>query len=47
MTKNPEHMYLKFLTPLTPSVEKIVNLREFKSVGKPRNINVVFSHCGS
>jgi hypothetical protein len=24
--KNPEHTYLKFLTPLTPSVEKIVNL---------------------
>jgi hypothetical protein len=24
--KNPEHMYLKFLIPPTPSVEKIVNL---------------------
>jgi hypothetical protein len=24
--KNPEHMYLKFLTPVTPSVEKTVNL---------------------
>jgi len=21
--KNPEHMYFKFLTPLTPSVEKV------------------------
>jgi len=41
----PEHRYLKFLTPLAPSVEKIVNL--FKSVYKPRNINVIFSKCGS
>ena len=24
--KNPEHMYLKFLIPVTPSVEKTVNL---------------------
>jgi len=24
--KNPEHVYLEFLTPLTPSVEKTVNL---------------------
>jgi hypothetical protein len=28
--KNPEPLYLKFLTPLTPSVEKIVNLHGFK-----------------
>jgi hypothetical protein len=28
--KNPEHMYLKFLKPLTPSVEKIGNLHELK-----------------
>ena len=27
--KNPENMYLK-LTPLTPSVEKIVKLQDFK-----------------
>jgi len=27
--KNPEHMYLKFLTPLTPSVEKIVKFHGF------------------
>jgi len=27
-------------------VEKIVNLHGFKSVDKPGNINVVFSHCG-
>jgi len=24
-TRNPEHIYLKFLTPLTPCVEKVVN----------------------
>jgi hypothetical protein len=28
--KNPERMCLKFLTPLTPSVEKTVNLYGFK-----------------
>jgi hypothetical protein len=28
--KNPEHMYLKFLMPLTLSLEKIVNLYGFK-----------------
>jgi len=28
--KYPEHMYLKFLTPLTPSVEKIVKLHGSK-----------------
>jgi hypothetical protein len=28
--KNPENMYLKFLTPITPSVEKTVNLCGFK-----------------
>ena len=45
--KNPEHTYLKFLTPLI-SVEKIVNLLHgFKLVYKPRNINVLFSQCGS
>ena len=27
--KNPEHMYLKFVTSLTLSVEKIVNLHGF------------------
>jgi hypothetical protein len=34
--KNPEHMHLKFLTPLPP-VEKIVNLNGFKYIYKPRN----------
>jgi len=29
-TKKPEHTYLNFWTPLTPSVEKIVNLCGFK-----------------
>jgi hypothetical protein len=28
--RNPEHMYLKFLTPLASSVEKIVKLLGFK-----------------
>ena len=42
--RRPEHMYLKFLTP---SVEKIVNLHEFKSVHKAKNINVLFSQYGS
>jgi hypothetical protein len=27
--KNPEHTYLKFLTPVTPSVEKIVKFHGF------------------
>jgi hypothetical protein len=45
---NPQHMYLKFLTPLAQSVEKIVSLLHgFKSVYKPRNINGLFSQCGS
>jgi hypothetical protein len=43
--KNPEHIYLKFLTPLTLSVEKTVNVHVFKQVYKPRTINVLFSHC--
>jgi hypothetical protein len=38
--KNPEQIYLKFLTPTTPSVEKTVNLCKFKQVYKPRNINI-------
>jgi hypothetical protein len=48
--KNPQHMYLKLLTP---SVEKNVNLlwRRFTHEGselyKPRNKNELFSHCGS
>jgi hypothetical protein len=46
--KNPQHMYLKFLKPPAPSVEKIISLLHgFKSVYKPRNINVLFSQCGS
>jgi hypothetical protein len=28
-------------------VEKILSSSEFKQVYKPRNINVLFSHCGS
>ena len=45
--KSPQHMYLKFLMPLAPSVEKIVNLLHgFKSVYKPRNINILFSQSG-
>jgi len=30
--RKPEHMYLKFWTPLTPSVEKIANLCGFKFI---------------
>jgi hypothetical protein len=45
--KNPENGYLKFLTQLTPSVEKNLNLYGFKYVYKQRNINALFSHCGS
>jgi hypothetical protein len=46
--KNLQHMYLKFLTSPVASVEKIVNLLHgFKPVYKPRNINVLFSQCGS
>jgi hypothetical protein len=32
-------MYLKFLTPPTPSVEKVLNVHEFNYVYKLRNIN--------
>jgi hypothetical protein len=46
ITKNQEHVYLKFLTPLAPSVEKTVNLQGFKYIYKPRNINILFSQCG-
>jgi len=28
--KNPQHMYLKFLTPPAPSVEKIFSLLNFR-----------------
>ena len=33
--KNPEHAYLKFLTPLTPSVEKTVK----NAMGSSKFIN--------
>jgi hypothetical protein len=42
--KNPEHTYINFLMPLTPSVEKIVNLLHgFEQVYKPRYLNVLVS----
>ena len=41
--RNPEHIYLKFLTPLTLSVEKTVHVHMFKQVYKPININVLVS----
>jgi hypothetical protein len=45
-TKILEHIYLKSVIPLTPSVEKIMHhLHGFQLVYKPRNINVLFSHC--
>ena len=42
--KSRTHVF-KFLTPLIPSVEKIVNIHGFKKVYKPRNINILFSQC--
>jgi hypothetical protein len=42
--QNPEHMHLKFLIPLTPSIDKIVNLHGFMQIYKPRKINLLFSH---
>jgi len=38
-------MYLKFLTPLTLSVGKNVNVHVSEQVYKPRNTNVLFSQC--
>ena len=44
--RNSEHMYLKFVTPVTPSLEKVMDLPHgFKQVYKPRNINVLCSEC--
>jgi len=43
--KKSRTLVLKFLTPLTLSMEKIVKLHGFKY--KSRNINVLFSQCGS
>jgi hypothetical protein len=37
-------LYLKFLTPLTPSIDKNVNLHGFTYIYKPRKINLLFSH---
>ena len=45
--KNPERIYLKFLTLLKPSVEKIVNFHGVNYVFKSRNINIAFSQSGS
>jgi len=45
--KNSEHMYLKFVTQVTPSLEKIVDPHGFKQVYKPRNINILCGECGS
>ena len=45
--KNREHMYLKFLTPLTTFVEKTVNLHGFKYIYKQTNKNLLLSQCGS
>jgi len=41
MTKKSRTHVFKFLTPLTSSVEKTVNLHGFKGVYKPRNIHLV------
>jgi hypothetical protein len=42
--KSRTHVY-KILTPITPSVEKIINLHRLKQVYRPRNIYVLFSQC--
>jgi len=42
---HPEHMYLQFLTPLKPSVEKSES--QWVKVYKPRNNNILSSQCGS
>jgi hypothetical protein len=39
--KKKEHIYLKFLTPLTPSVEKIVDLYGFKEVYEPNKYKCI------
>ena len=41
--KNPEHMYLKFLTPLKPSVEKSVNLNGLKFINQEITIYYLVS----
>jgi hypothetical protein len=42
-----QNMYLKFITPLTQSIEKTVNIfNVLKYVYKPRNVSVLFSQCG-
>ena len=47
MTQNSGTHVFKFLTPRKSSVEKIVKLHGFIQVHKPRNINVLFSQCGT
>jgi hypothetical protein len=47
MTQKFRTHVLTFLPLLTPYVEKTANLHGFKSIYKPRNINVVFSQCGT
>jgi hypothetical protein len=47
MTQKLRTQVFKFLTPLTLSVKKTVNLQGFMEVYQPRNINVLFSQCGS
>jgi len=46
-TTQKSRTHLQFLTLLTPSVEKIVSFHGFNYVFKLRNINIVFSQCGS
>jgi len=42
-TQSSRRNIFKFLTPLTASVEKTVQLHGFKKVDKPWNINIWFS----
>jgi len=41
MTHKSRTHAFKFLTPLTPSMEEIVNLHVFMEVYKPRNKNIL------
>jgi hypothetical protein len=45
MTQKSRTHVFKILTPITASVEKIINLHGLKQVYRPRNINVLFSQC--
>jgi len=47
MTQKSSPYVFKFLTSLTPSLEKTVDLNGPKYIHKPRNASAVFNPCGS